>query len=1151
MAQTTIKIKQSSVAGKIPTSGSLTQGELALNTTDQKLYSQDSTGTVFEIGSGGGGGANKIITTEYIATAGQTSFATEGSASYDILNDHVNVYYNGMKLSETDFVATTGLTVVLTDPALVDDIVTIEVIKALNLANGSDISEHEFIATAGQTSFAIPDGYNKVADNFEVHVNGIKLLASVDFTTADNVNLVLIEPADVNDEVVIRHIKIIALANVVNSSGTSAIIPAGATADRDTSPKPGYLRWNTDLNSTEVYNGSTSTWDKVGFIDAEEIEDIVGSMVGSNTETNIVVTYDDATGKLNFAVSGLAISDTTGLQTALDGKVDDAQVLTNVPTGALFTDTVYTHPANHAISVITGLQTALDGKVDDAQVLTNVPVSAVFTDTTYTVGDGGLTQKNFTTTLKTKLDGIADSANNYTHPGAHAISVITGLQTALDGKIDDAQVLTNVPAGAVFTDTETTTSLSINANILKYTDEAGTATNIDLSLYLDDTNLARLTTGTLNGSTGVATFSRDDSSTFTVDFSALLDDTNTWRGIQNNLTSTSTTDSLSAKQGKVLQDGKVANSRVLTDVPVGAVFTDTDTDTWRGIQDNLTSTSTTDSLSAKQGKWLKDNKADSSHTHSYLPLTGKAADSEKLDGLDSTKFTRETETASGTAGSGWITVAKSDSNRHRGEVIVSDAESGDHAYIRIEWMRSYADSVFTVLNCGGHGNRITGARVLSETADDTYGWKYLQVHVTTSSNYKVQIFQPASVNGWSGHTAVAPVLQNAIAGAALHGNELINLDAHSLASEEGFLAGGAIRTNHSFMVDGTTVIEADAKIDANKIKNVPASWLIGDTDTQLSDADIGAMGYIKVDTNTQVTVNNTLTSTSTTQALSAGQGKTLQDTKLPLTGGTISGHTKWTGLDFSINTDNSTGGTANYFRGTSSHLVIGTGGTLYLNYGNNSGIEHHYGTQYVNNTEVIGTDAKIDSGRIKNVPASWLIGDTVYTLPASVVHDTEKGALHATDALRISGHVVSLYKGDGTSESVTIPDSDTQDLSISGHTISLTNGGSVTVPDTDTHRSDESVRDVTAAQLVGGTNVTVTEDDTANTLTITATDTNTTYSVGDGGLTQKNFTTALKDKLDGISDNSDTYTQAEVDAIVAAVVLNYEDLIEEYHLLEL
>ena len=43
-------------------------------------------------------------------------------------------------------------------------------------------------------------------------------------------------------------------------------------------------------------------------------------------------------------------------------------------------------------------------------------------------------------------------------------------------------------------------------------------------------------------------------------------------------------------------------------------------DTWRGIVNNLTTDSTTESLSASQGKVLKgliDNKADKSHTHNY------------------------------------------------------------------------------------------------------------------------------------------------------------------------------------------------------------------------------------------------------------------------------------------------------------------------------------------------------------------------------------------------------------------------------------------------------------------------------------------------------------------------------------------------------
>ena len=171
--------------------------------------------------------------------------------------------------------------------------------------------------------------------------------------------------------------------------------------------------------------------------------------------------------------SAHSISFITGLQTALDGKVDDSQVLTNVPANAVFTDTTYSvgdggltqnNFTNSRKTKLEGIEASAD-VTDTANVVaaltagTNVAIAAdgtissTDTNTTYSVGDGGLTQKNFTTTLKTKLDGIAANANNYSHPSAHSISFITGLQTALDGKVDDSQVLTNVPSGAVFTDT--------------------------------------------------------------------------------------------------------------------------------------------------------------------------------------------------------------------------------------------------------------------------------------------------------------------------------------------------------------------------------------------------------------------------------------------------------------------------------------------------------------------------------------------------------------------------------------------------------------------------------------------------------------------------------------------------------------------------
>jgi hypothetical protein len=113
----------------------------------------------------------------------------------------------------------------------------------------------------------------------------------------------------------------------------------------------------------------------------------------------------------------------------------------------------------------------------------------------------------------------------------------------IEGSTSDISVSTNPASGAgsltydsgsqTFTFTpadisgeETVTSLSLNANVLTYTDEAGNDTELDLALYLDDTNLARLTSGTLDAETGIATFTRDDATTFTVDFSSLLDDTN-------------------------------------------------------------------------------------------------------------------------------------------------------------------------------------------------------------------------------------------------------------------------------------------------------------------------------------------------------------------------------------------------------------------------------------------------------------------------------------------------------------------------------------------------------------------------------------------------------------------------------------------------
>ena len=72
----------------------------------------------------------------------------------------------------------------------------------------------------------------------------------------------------------------------------------------------------------------------------------------------------------------------------------------------------------------------------------------------------------------------------------------------------------------------------------------------------------------------------------------------------------------------------------------------------------------------------------------------------------------------------------------------------------------------------------------------------------------------------------------------------------------------------------------------------------------------------------------------------------------------------------------------------------------------------------------------------------------------------------------------------------------------------------------------EQVQDIVGGMFTGNTetNITATYQDSDGTIDLVSTDTNTTYSVGDGGLTQNNFTNTLKSKLDGIAASATNVT---------------------------
>ena len=67
-----------------------------------------------------------------------------------------------------------------------------------------------------------------------------------------------------------------------------------------------------------------------------------------------------------------------------------------------------------------------------------------------------------------------------------------------------------------------------------------------------------------------------------------------------------------------------------------------------------------------------------------------------------------------------------------------------------------------------------------------------------------------------------------------------------------------------------------------------------------------------------------------------------------------------------------------------------------------------------------------------------------------------------------------------------------------------------------------------------GTNLSIDENGV-----LSSTDTNTTYSVGDGGLTENDFTTTLKNKLDGITAGAEVNVQSDWNASSGdALILN-------------
>ena len=77
---------------------------------------------------------------------------------------------------------------------------------------------------------------------------------------------------------------------------------------------------------------------------SEVLADIGAATAAQGASADTAFSWGDHNGLYSLLGHTHTIANITNLQASLDGKVDDGQVLTNVPAGAVFTDTVYTLP---------------------------------------------------------------------------------------------------------------------------------------------------------------------------------------------------------------------------------------------------------------------------------------------------------------------------------------------------------------------------------------------------------------------------------------------------------------------------------------------------------------------------------------------------------------------------------------------------------------------------------------------------------------------------------------------------------------------------------------------------------------------------------------------------------------------------------------
>lgn len=188
-----------------------------LNLTLTSTPSAGQNVSIIDLSSGTTLGAINRTVHSFIAQQGQTVISVPGG--YEA--GRVDVFVNGVLLSDTEFVANNGTSVTFLDSLDIND--EIKVIKyAVFNSNYLNyiIRKEVFLANVGQTIFTVNGGYRPGFT--DVYINGIKMISGEDFIANDAVNVVLTEATEADDYIEIC--SWITNSSLVNGSNANVVV---------------------------------------------------------------------------------------------------------------------------------------------------------------------------------------------------------------------------------------------------------------------------------------------------------------------------------------------------------------------------------------------------------------------------------------------------------------------------------------------------------------------------------------------------------------------------------------------------------------------------------------------------------------------------------------------------------------------------------------------------------------------------------------------------------------------------------------------------------------------------------------------------------------------------------------------------------------